>query len=92
VKVLAANSGVRFAIRSGGHIPNPQQSNVDDDVTIDLRGLNKFEPVEGYSDVLAIGTGVRWGDVYDYLENTGRAAVGSRESSVGVGGFITGGK
>ncbi|PVH94315.1 FAD-binding domain-containing protein [Periconia macrospinosa] len=91
VKILAANPGVKFAIRSGGHTPNPCQSNVDNGVTIDLRGLKRIDKKEGQDGVLSVGTGAEWGDVYDYLENTGRGAVGSRESSVGVGGFITGG-
>ncbi|KAL1592034.1 hypothetical protein SLS60_011626 [Paraconiothyrium brasiliense] len=91
VNVLSSDPGVKFAIRSGGHTPNPHQSNVVDGVTIDLRSLNEIARVGGNSDVLSVGTGAKWGDVYDYLEKAGRAAVGSRESSVGVGGFITGG-
>jgi FAD/FMN-containing dehydrogenase len=92
VAILAANPGVKFAIRSGGHTPNPNQSNIEDGVTIDLRGLKGVETKQGQDDILSVGTGAEWGDVYDYLEGTGRAAVGSRESSVGVGGFITGGE
>lgn len=92
VRVLAANPDIKFAIRSGGHTPNPQRSNVDGGVTIDLRSLKCIEKVEGHDDLLAVGPGAQWSDVYDLLENTGRTVVGSREPSVGVGGFITGGK
>lgn len=40
---------------------------------------------------MSIGTGARWGTVYDYLEPYGLAAAGAREGHVGVGGFLLGG-
>jgi FAD/FMN-containing dehydrogenase len=91
VKILAASPGVKIAIRSGGHTPNPNQSNVDAGVTIDLRDLNALKQSEDREDVLQVGGGAEWDSVYGLLEKSGRSAVGSRESSVGVGGFITGG-
>jgi FAD/FMN-containing dehydrogenase len=91
IKILATSPGVRFAIRSGGHTPNPNQSNVESGVTIDLRGLNALHQPEDREDLLQVGGGSEWDSVYGLLEKSGRSAVGSRESSVGVGGFITGG-
>jgi FAD/FMN-containing dehydrogenase len=91
IKILATSPGVRIAIRSGGHTPNPNQSNVESGVTIDLRGLNALHQPEDREDLLQVGGGSEWDSVYGLLEKNGRSAVGSRESSVGVGGFITGG-
>ncbi|KAF2107184.1 hypothetical protein BDV96DRAFT_625589 [Lophiotrema nucula] len=91
LEVLTEYPDVKFAIRSGGHTPNPNHSNVDAGVTIDLRALAVVKKVDGRNDLLQVGAGAEWGAVYEYLEKFGRSAVGSRESSVGVGGFITGG-
>ena len=91
VKLLEAHPSVKFAIRSGGHTPNPQHSNVDDGITIDLGAFRQIEETEGYDDVLSVGAGALWGDVYAYLEPKKKSVVGARESSVGVGGFLTGG-
>ncbi|GAB1194205.1 hypothetical protein APSETT444_003446 [Aspergillus pseudonomiae] len=41
--------------------------------------------------VASIGPGNLWGQVYKALEPYGLAVVGGRESSLGVGGFVTGG-
>ena len=37
-----------------------------------------------------VGTGQRWGNVYDILEPLGLTDVGGRDSGVGVGGFVLG--
>jgi FAD/FMN-containing dehydrogenase len=92
VKLLATAPGVKIAVRSGGHTPNPNQNNVESGVTIDLRGINALHQSEDREEVLQVGGGSAWDSVYEFLEKSGRSAVGSRESTVGVGGFITGGK
>jgi FAD/FMN-containing dehydrogenase len=92
IKLLATSPDVKIAIRSGGHSPNPNQNNIESGVTIDLRGLNVLHQSKVREDVLEVGGGSDWDSVYEFLENSERSAVGSRESSVGVGGFITGGK
>lgn len=92
VKILADHPDVKFAIRSGGHTPNPNHSNVEAGINIDLRSLNAIQDVEGKENILQVGPGAQWGAVYEHLEKVGRSAVGSRESSVAVGGFVTGGE
>jgi FAD/FMN-containing dehydrogenase len=91
VKLLAAFPEIKIAIRSGGHTPNPNHNNVESGVTFDLRGLNTLKQSEKRQDVVEVGGGCDWDVVYELLENSGKSAVGSREPSVGVGGFITGG-
>jgi FAD/FMN-containing dehydrogenase len=39
-----------------------------------------------------VGTGLRWGEVYEALEPQGLTVVGGRDSGVGVGGFLLGGE
>jgi FAD/FMN-containing dehydrogenase len=48
-----------------------------------------MKKVSGAVEILEVGPGATWGELYDYLEPYGGTAVGSRESSVGLGGFIT---
>jgi FAD/FMN-containing dehydrogenase len=91
VQELAAHPEVKFAVRSGGHAPHANFSNIENGVTIDLRGLNFIRNSKDREDVVEVGPAVQWGDIYEHLEDTGRTCVGSRESSVGVAGFITGG-
>jgi FAD/FMN-containing dehydrogenase len=91
VKTLAAYPEVKFAVRSGGHAPHANSSNIENGVTIDLRGLNFIRDSKDRDDVVEVGPAVEWGDIYEHLDKTGRTCVGSRESSVGVAGFITGG-
>jgi FAD/FMN-containing dehydrogenase len=91
VKTLAAHPEIKFAVRSGGHAPHANSSNIENGVTIDLRGLNFIRDSEERDDVVEAGPAVEWGDIYEHLEKTGSTCMGSRESSVGVAGFITGG-
>lgn len=92
VKAVGPQATYQLALRSGGHSPNPGFSNTDDGVTIDLRGLDQITPQETTSDVISIGTGALWIDVYNALEPLNRTVVGARDASVGVGGFLTGGE
>lgn len=92
LKELAAYPEVKFAVRSGGHAPHANSSNIENGVTLDLRGLNFIRDSKTREDVVEVGPAVEWGEIYEHLEKTGRTCVGSRESSVGVAGFITGGK
>ncbi|TVY62882.1 Bifunctional solanapyrone synthase, partial [Lachnellula suecica] len=91
VKELAALPDFQFAIRSGGHAPHANFSNVENGVTLDLSALNFIRDSKDRVDVVEVGPAAQWGDIYEHLEKTGRTCVGSRESSVGVAGFITGG-
>jgi hypothetical protein len=92
VELLSAFPEVKIAIRGGGHTPNPFHNNIESSVTFDLRGLNTLHQSEKRQDVVEVGAGCDWDAVYELLEKSGRSAVGSREPSVGVDGFVTGGK
>lgn len=41
---------------------------------------------------LSVGPGNRWVEVYTALEPLGLTVIGGRSASVGVGGFLQGGK
>ncbi|KAK0101363.1 hypothetical protein ONS95_006538 [Cadophora gregata] len=81
----------RFAVRTVGHNPNPGFSSVDESgVVIDLRHLNSVV-LAPERDVVSVGPGATWGEVYDVLEKEELTVVGGRVSEVGVGGLLLGG-
>jgi FAD/FMN-containing dehydrogenase len=80
-----------FAIKSGGHGMYMGASNVEGGVTIDLARLNSFELSENGKSA-KIGAGAKWGEVYAILDPLGLTVSGGRVSSVGVTGFLLGGK
>ncbi|PWW76988.1 FAD-binding domain-containing protein [Tuber magnatum] len=82
--------GAPFAVRSGGHSPNPGWSNIDKGAPVELSRINEITYGPASTNVV-IGTGNRLGAVYATLEVFGRTAVGARVSPVGVGGFLLGG-
>lgn len=84
-------SGGLFAIRSGGHSPVANAASIKNGVLIDMGLFCEVAPSEDGSSVV-IGTGARWGEVYDILEKRGLAVVGGRSSEVGVGGLTLGGE
>jgi FAD/FMN-containing dehydrogenase len=82
---------IKFAIRSGGHSPNPGWSSIGEPgILIDLQRLNEMS-VSADKKVATIGPGKKWGDVYEALDPYGLSVVGGRISQVGVGGLILGG-
>ncbi|RAL08838.1 FAD-binding oxidoreductase [Aspergillus homomorphus CBS 101889] len=90
VHYLTSNSRCDFAIRSGGHIVFAGAANINDGVTIDLRGLDTIEVNDDHSTV-TVGAGATWGDVYKALEPMNLMVAGGRVGQVGVGGLTTGG-
>jgi FAD/FMN-containing dehydrogenase len=80
---------VKFAIRSGGHSPSPFAANTDDGVLIDTSLLSTKE-YNAKDQIVKIGTGLKWGDVYSYLDEYQLTVVGGRVLDVGVGGLILG--
>ncbi|KAL8723704.1 MAG: hypothetical protein Q9181_007213 [Wetmoreana brouardii] len=91
LKIIVATN-TKFAVRSGGHMPNPGSNNVNDGVLIGLDRLNstklaQFNGVE----VAQIGPGLRWTQVYSWIAPQGRLVNGGRYSPVGVGGLLLGG-
>ncbi|KAF2237141.1 putative 6-hydroxy-D-nicotine oxidase [Viridothelium virens] len=81
----------KFAIRSGGHSPNPGWSSIDQPgVLIDLRRLNQVTVSEDQK-VVSLGPGGIWGDVYAALDAYDFSVIGGRLPNIGVGGLILGG-
>lgn len=81
----------KFAIRSGGHSPNPGWSSIDKSgLLIDLRKLNQVK-VSDDRKIASLGPGGRWGDVFAALDPYGVSVIGGRIPHVGVGGLILGG-
>lgn len=80
-----------FAVRSGGHSPNPGFSSIQDGILIDLFQLNEIT-VSDDRETVSVGPGQRWGDVYNTLDAYDVSVIGGRIPNVGVGGLILGGK
>jgi len=95
VKLVAASektSGPIFAFRCGGHSFFAGAANIDSGVTIDLRSLNSFE-LSADQKTASVGGGSIWSeDVYPNLIPHNLTVAGGRIPTVGVGGFLTGGK
>ncbi|KAF2659084.1 FAD-binding domain-containing protein [Lophiostoma macrostomum CBS 122681] len=91
LKVLRGFPDISFAIKSGGHSPHPDVANTNNGVVINLEGLDSIARSSDREDVYELGAGVTWGKVYEVLSKEKRSASGSRECTVGVGGFVTGG-
>jgi hypothetical protein len=80
-----------FAVRSGGHSPVSGAASIKDGALIDLGLLRRVEPSKDQSRVF-IGAGSKWCHVSRVLDEMGLAVVGGRNSAVGVGGLILGGR
>ncbi|KAL9636811.1 MAG: hypothetical protein Q9204_002111 [Flavoplaca sp. TL-2023a] len=81
----------RFAVRSGGHSPNPGFSSIDNPgILIDLQKLNQIE-VSQDRKVASLGPGGRWGDILAALDPYDVSVIGGRIPQVGVAGVILGG-
>ncbi|KAL8708058.1 MAG: hypothetical protein Q9220_006990 [cf. Caloplaca sp. 1 TL-2023] len=91
LKILVATN-TRFAVRSGGHMPNPGCNNVNGGVLIgtDLMNTTKISTVNGV-EVAQLGPGLRWANVYKWIAPMGKIVNGGRYSPVGVGGLLIGG-
>ncbi|KAI1337312.1 FAD-binding domain-containing protein [Xylariaceae sp. FL0016] len=89
MKIVTSLEG-RFAVRSGGHSPNPGFASVDSSgVLIDLQEL-KFLALDE-SGTLQAGPGNRWGDLWDLAESNNRSVAGARDRTVGISGCLLGG-
>ncbi|KAK7996415.1 hypothetical protein PG989_004455 [Apiospora arundinis] len=82
---------VKFAVRSGGHSPNPGWNGVDGrGVLFDLAGLNRLSvSVDG--SVASFGPGARWLDILAATSAHNVSVLCPRTPDVGVGGFHLGG-
>lgn len=80
----------KFAIRSGGHTPYAGASNIEDGVTLDLQYVSSVS-YDSKNNLVNVGPGARWNDVFTALEPLGVITTGGRSSTVGVGGLTLGG-
>lgn len=87
---VATFFGSQFAIRSGGHTPDPGSASTSAGILFSLENLNKID-LDTTKNIVSIGPGCRWGNVYENLEARGFVAAGGRVPPVGVGGLLTGG-
>lgn len=82
--------GTQFAVRSGGHTPDPAMSSTAEGILFSLENLNQIK-VDSKRKIASIGPGNRWGQVYEKLGSENFVVVGGRVPPVGVGGLVTGG-
>ncbi|KAL3446808.1 hypothetical protein BJX65DRAFT_318499 [Aspergillus insuetus] len=90
VGTLAKLPQAVFAIRSGGHSPNPGWANAALGITIGLQQLNNVH-VSCDGCIASVGSGTRWVDVHRVLDSLELEVIGGKFGSVGVGGLILGG-
>ena len=82
---------LKFAVRSGGHSPNPGWSSIDGPgILIDLQRFKQIE-VSKDKKVASLGSGGRWGDVIAAMDAHDVSVIGGRIPNVGVGGLMLGG-
>ena len=81
---------LRFAICSGGH-GLEAVANVEGGVVLDLSSISDVI-VSDDEQSTVIGAGARWADVSSKLDQRNLVVVGGRNSHVGVGGLVLGGK
>lgn len=89
VGLLSKNS-CQFAVKSGGHGIVTGSSNIEEGVTIDLRGMRSVS-LNKQNKTATVQPGAKWIDVYSYLDALGWAIPGGRAGTVGVGGLTSGG-
>ncbi|KAI4265899.1 MAG: hypothetical protein L6R38_009101 [Xanthoria sp. 2 TBL-2021] len=85
--LVASRNGTPFAVRSGGHTPIAGASGTNGGVLIASDRLRNMElkTFEG-QEVVQVGPGLRWIEVYEWLANQGLTVIGGRYATVGVGG------
>ena len=89
LKVIVAGS-CKFAIKSGGHNPNPGMNNINNGISIDMGKLNQ-KVASPDKKVVHLGAGGTWGAAYTALFNSGVGFTGGLCGGTGVGGVSLGG-
>jgi FAD/FMN-containing dehydrogenase len=89
IKILNAdaNKDVHFAVKSGGHSPNPGAASIRDGVLIAMRHINGTV-LDKEKSLAHIKPGGHWWDAMDVLKGTGQMVVGGRLGVVGIGGYL----
>ena len=92
VLLVITSLGSKFSVRSGGHDFNVNHSSVSQvGVLIDMVNFDQVDLNDDKS-LVTLGTGVRWGKVYQILNGTGVSVDGGRSPEPAVGGQLLGGK
>ncbi|PSN58961.1 FAD-binding domain-containing protein [Corynespora cassiicola Philippines] len=78
-----------FAIRGGGHSPNPGWASIEGGILISTDRMSTLH-FDAASETVSIGAGNRWGRVYKHLEKYGVLVTGGHSAPVGCVGQITG--
>ncbi|TFY59432.1 hypothetical protein EVG20_g7793 [Dentipellis fragilis] len=86
---LLGKSRAPFAVKGGGHSPNPGFS-ATKGVHV---SMTRFSTIayDNASQTVELGAGLTWDRVYEHLEPFGVNVVGGRVAGVGVAGFLLGG-
>lgn len=79
-----------FGIKGGGHGTFAGSNGVEKGVTVDFGHMNQTSYDEE-TGLASVRPGSHWGPVYEALAPHGVVVTGGRASSVGVGGFLSGG-
>ncbi|KAI1261740.1 FAD-binding domain-containing protein [Xylariaceae sp. FL1019] len=90
VVVALTRAGRQFSVRSGGHCPSREASNIDGGVVIDLRLFNEVI-LDHESKTVNVGAACMWSSVYEELQKHDLGVAGGRAGHVGVGGLLLGG-
>lgn len=81
----------KFAVRSGGHSPNPGWSSIGSEgILLDLELLDSVT-LSSDGTVASLGPGGRWANAMSILNAEGVSVQGGRLGDVGVGGLLLGG-
>lgn len=81
----------QFVVKSGGHSSYANGSNIDNGLVFDMHNFRSVD-ISDDETMVSVGTANKWIDVYTPLEEKGLTVVGGRVASVGVGGFLLGGR
>lgn len=84
------NNSCRFAVKSGGHARNPDDSVSVEGVTIDLVRMKSLEPSSD-RETVRLGAGNTLYTIYSGLEQYNLSTIGGRVADVGLGGYALGG-
>ena len=80
-----------FAVKSGGHAAFAGASNIQGGITVDFAKMNEIQ-LSSNKNIVSLGPGNTWFDVYQALEPEDLTAIGGRVAAIGVGGLTLGGE
>ncbi|ROV86748.1 hypothetical protein VMCG_10914 [Cytospora schulzeri] len=83
-------TNTQFAVRGGGHSPNPNFANINNGLLISMDGFKHLH-YDAATETQRSGFGNRWGDIYKYLAQYERIIVAGRTADVGLGYTLGGG-